>query len=241
LNAPVHIRLSDQPVLSWRNGGGSMSDLWVWPAASGWDSAWRCRISVATIDRSGPFSSFPGVGRWFALLDGDGVALDFQDRSIKLQPGDPACFFEGNEAPQCRLLGAPARALNLMVQASGTGNRLAASGMMAPLESNHSWSAGKALQSGLFTTAAGRLYRDGHHAIQVAAQSLVWSQTAEAGDWRFEADSVRSTTAPAALSTAPSAASSAASSTASATASSANEQPSAQTLAWRIGYFGSPS
>lgn len=225
----MQIRLSDQPVLGWRNGGGSMSDLWVWPAAPGWDSAWRCRISVATIDRSGPFSSFPGVGRWFALLDGHGVALDFQDRSIELQPGDPACFFEGDEAPQCRLLGGPARALNLMVQSSETGDRLAASGMMAPLDSNQSYSAGKAVQSGLFTMAVGRLYRDGHQAIEVAADCLVWSQTAEKGDWRFEAHSARSTNPSTALSTARSA------------APSANEQPSAQAPAWRIGYFGSPS
>jgi environmental stress-induced protein Ves len=37
-------------------------------------SAWRVRISRADIDRDGPFSAYPGVERWFAVLPATGRA-----------------------------------------------------------------------------------------------------------------------------------------------------------------------
>ncbi len=207
MSTPQQIRLSDQLLLNWRNGGGSMRHLWVWPRAnhrddhsdehrnnnqnSDWDAAWQCRISVANIDRSGPFSSFPGVARWFTLIEGQGVALEFKDRTVVLQVGDAPCFFEGAEAPHCRLLSGPCRALNLMTQSPQTHAPLASSGMLRLLDTGQSWSAGLAnqaglvSQAGLFTTVAGHLHRDGHSVIEVAAETLVWSPIADPGVWRF--------------------------------------------------------
>ena len=59
------------PPQPWRNGGGVTRELLAWP--DGGD--WRVRVSVADIDADGPFSAFPGVERWFAVLEGAGVAL----------------------------------------------------------------------------------------------------------------------------------------------------------------------
>ena len=187
MKLPRQIRLRDQVSLPWRNGGGSMRDLWLWPgqadeasadnlsAGNGhWDADWQCRISIANIDQSGPFSSFPGIGRWFALINGAGVSLEFEDRSVVLKPGDPGCFFDGGEVPYCHLSGGPAQALNLMVRAEAGVGALASLGMLETLNNHQSWSSGNATQAGLFTNAAGLLFCDGQNTVAVEAQSLVW-------------------------------------------------------------------
>ena len=60
--------LTPQP---WKNGGGKTRELLAWPHPSDW----ILRLSVADIEADGPFSSFPGVQRWFAVLRGNGVRL----------------------------------------------------------------------------------------------------------------------------------------------------------------------
>ena len=64
----------------WRNGGGVTRELLTWPPLSGDD--WAVRVSVATIDKDGPFSAFPGIQRWFAVLDGAGVQLLWRQYSL---------------------------------------------------------------------------------------------------------------------------------------------------------------
>lgn len=177
-----------------------MRDLWLWPAqpdkpgaenrSAGhghWDADWRCRISIANIDQSGPFSSFPGIGRWFALINGAGVTLEFKDRSIVLKPGDPGYCFDGEETVYCHLSGGPTQALNLMVRAEAGIGALDSLGMLEPLNNHQSWSAGNATQAGMFTNAAGQLFCDGQNTIAVDAQSLVWLPESTNTFWRFEA------------------------------------------------------
>lgn len=101
------------PPQPWKNGGGVTRELWREPAAGG---DWRLRLSVAEIARDGPFSAFPGVVRWFAVLDGAGVVLDLDGVERVLRPGDPPLRFDGATAPGCRLLDGPTRDLNLMLQ-----------------------------------------------------------------------------------------------------------------------------
>ena len=55
----------------WKNGGGVTRELLTWPVADDW----RVRVSIADVERDGRFSSFPGVRRWFAVLEGEGVRL----------------------------------------------------------------------------------------------------------------------------------------------------------------------
>ena len=45
---------------------------------------WQVRVSVAEIGQDGPFSAFPGVTRWFTVLKGAGVELDFAGRPVRL-------------------------------------------------------------------------------------------------------------------------------------------------------------
>ncbi len=110
----------------WKNGGGVTRELLCWEAPSpnpDHDSArradqptWALRVSVADIDRDGPFSSYPGIDRVFAVLDGAGVDLEIDDRVSRMTPESSPLAFAGEAAVQCRLTGGPSRDLNLMVR-----------------------------------------------------------------------------------------------------------------------------
>jgi len=100
----------------WRNGGGVTRELLAWPEPDDW----QFRISVAEICRDGAFSLYPGVERWFAVLDGEGVALRIDGSEYRQQPHDAALRFAGEAQVHCQLLGGPTRDLNLMLRhASG--------------------------------------------------------------------------------------------------------------------------
>ena len=149
------------PAEAWRNGGGVTRELLAWPPGD----AWQLRVSIADIDRSGPFSAFPGVVRWFAVLEGEGVALDLPGGAVNLRPGDAARCFDGAAAPGCHLLDGPTRDLNLMLRRAEGGLQL--------LEEGATWQPIGA-QCGLFTPVPGRLEVDGEGWQTVPAMSLWW-------------------------------------------------------------------
>lgn len=100
--------------MPWRNGAGSSDQILSWPADDDERFVWRA--ALATIERPGPFSVWPGIERAFALVGGDPVVLDFDARPpVSVRRGDVARF-RGEDAPACRLGGGSARAFNLMVR-----------------------------------------------------------------------------------------------------------------------------
>ena len=80
----------------WKNGGGSTTEIAVAPPGAGFDD-FDWRVSLATITQDGPFSVFPGIDRTLALVDGDGVLLDFGDERVVLSPSEPLIEFAGEE------------------------------------------------------------------------------------------------------------------------------------------------
>ena len=66
-----HDDMAPQP---WKNGGGITRDQLAWPDAA----HWQLRISVAEVARAGPFSAYPGIQRWFAVVQGAGVVLQLK-------------------------------------------------------------------------------------------------------------------------------------------------------------------
>jgi hypothetical protein len=106
------IRLQDTPVSPWKNGGGTTQSLVCWPSPSDW----VFRMSVARIDSDGPFSEFKGVDRWFAVLSGEGVVLQFPERRVEAGALDAAVQFSGDLPCQCSLINGPTVDFNLMVQ-----------------------------------------------------------------------------------------------------------------------------
>ena len=100
----------------WANRGGATRALLAWPDPA----RWALRVSVAEVERAGPFSVLPGVDRWFAVLAGDGVRLATAGRaSVVVRPGDGEMHaFPGDDATDCELLGGATRDLNVMVRRS---------------------------------------------------------------------------------------------------------------------------
>jgi environmental stress-induced protein Ves len=96
----------------WRNGGGLTRELLAWPSRDDW----ALRISVADIRADGPFSAFPGVDRWFAVLEGNGVNLQLPEGSQRVEVNSAPLHFRGEHAPNCTLVDGPTRDLNLMVR-----------------------------------------------------------------------------------------------------------------------------
>jgi len=161
---PQLVTLADTPPRPWRNGGGVTRELLAWPEGGDW----RVRISVAEIETDGPFSTFPGVERWFAVLEGGGVALTIAGVEHRCRAGDAALSFPGDAPVDCRLLRGTSRDLNLMLR----GGR----GAMQPVVDGEAW-APPAGRCGLYALAAGRCQVDAA-AIDLPAGSLAWFDAA---------------------------------------------------------------
>ena len=113
---PTVVRVADIAPVPWRNGGGVTRELLAWPDPQDW----LLRVSVADILASGPFSVYPGIDRWCAVLDGGTVCLETAGTEPKeltaLQPALHA--FSGDLATHCMALGPATRDFNLMARRS---------------------------------------------------------------------------------------------------------------------------
>lgn len=171
MTAPHVVALADCPAQPWRNGGGITHDLLAWPPGDAGGPAWQLRVSVATIARDGPFSSFAGVQRWFTVLSGAGVRLQWSRGDVCLVPGDPPLAFDGADAPGCTLLAGSTRDLNLMALQGAGRARMTIAVAGQPLTGRHRW-------RGLYTTAPAVLQTaDSRQAL--AAHSLAWTESAD--------------------------------------------------------------
>ena len=173
------VRFDDIKPQPWRNGGGVTRELLTWPDANNW----LMRLSVADIERDGPFSAFPGIDRWFAVLTGHGVQLGMPGRAI--QAGESPVHFDGATAPDCKLINGSTRDLNLMIR------RDSASGWMKRAESGVQWQLLPNAQPepyvgigirGVFTLESCELRCDGNGAIAVPAMSVAWTTDARASE-----------------------------------------------------------
>jgi environmental stress-induced protein Ves len=85
-------------------------------------------MSVAEIARSGPFSQFDGVDRWFSVLSGKGVQLDVGKHpnaaAHRLTPEAAPLCFAGNLPADCTLIDGAAQAFNLMLRRGSAQGRM---------------------------------------------------------------------------------------------------------------------
>lgn len=159
----------------WKNGGGTARDLLMWPDPSNWG----LRISVAEITRDGPFSDYTGFDRWFAVLQGTGVALQLGSDRWEQRLGAPPLRFDGALAPMCWLTDdQPTRDLNLLVR------RDAGRGSMATAHVEQDWVSPMAWRA-LFTTHALDLLIDGEVGVHVPGAALIWGEQAAQQRWRI--------------------------------------------------------
>jgi len=178
------VRLADCTPQPWRNGGGVTRELLIWTrpnrvSSESTGSDWSVRVSVADIAHDGPFSSFPGIDRYFAVLEGEGVELGLDAGRTAQRRDDPPLFFEGESPVSCRLLQGPTRDLNLMGRRSH-GQLLMQEARQHPLlDAGLHW-------RGVFCFDSVTLnFGHGQSDVEVAAGTLCWSATASDAPWRF--------------------------------------------------------
>lgn len=106
------VQLSEVLPHPWRNAAGVTRELVAWPDSANW--LWR--MSVAEVGDSGPFSSFEGVQRWFAVLDGAGLRLTVGQSTHQLTAASEPLCFDGAIPVVCNLLNGATQDFNLMVR-----------------------------------------------------------------------------------------------------------------------------
>jgi len=163
---------------SWKNGGGTTRDLLVWPDPA----AWQLRISVAAIERDGSFSDFGGIERWFAVVEGAGVALQLGGTRREVRRGAPPLRFDGALAPMCWLLDGPTSDLNLLVP------RSAGSAAMHDAAPGRDWTSSTPWRA-LVCAGAADLWIDDRPAASTRGSALLWSTQAAQQRWRLQPQS----------------------------------------------------
>ena len=106
------IRYADHALVPWKNGLGMTREV-----AGGADPDGRMlwRISLATVDRDGPFSDFTGCKRIIMMLEGGGMTLDFgpHGSAVLDRPFVPVTF-DGAWPTSATLRNGPTRDLNVV-------------------------------------------------------------------------------------------------------------------------------
>jgi environmental stress-induced protein Ves len=109
----ILLREAEYITVPWKNGGGLTREILKVPVDA---TAFDWRLSLATIEQPGPFSTFEDYDRTLVLVRGAGVELDFgaYGRAVLRTPGQLAAF-DGSWATSCTLLDGPSSDLNLIV------------------------------------------------------------------------------------------------------------------------------
>lgn len=150
------VSAADVQPQAWKNKGGTTRELLAWPHAHDW----ALRISVARVERDGPFSAFPGVHRWLAVIKGAGLRLFDWPQGI----GDEPLRFDGGLAPEAELIKGETEVFNVM-ERRGNLEVEPASHVLLP---RTPW-------VGLFTVEGG-LLEHGHRAMPLAPLTLAWCE-----------------------------------------------------------------
>ncbi len=107
--------LPDEP---WRNGGGRTRTIAMQSREAG-EPPWDWRISVATVERSGPFSAFADVDRASLLLGSGQIELSAAGEATRrLQRPGEVMAYRGDAAWQATVQrdGSPLLLLNVMTR-----------------------------------------------------------------------------------------------------------------------------
>jgi environmental stress-induced protein Ves len=108
------IRAADCRVMPWKNGGGSTTEIAIYPPASELDE-FHWRVSMATVGSDGPFSPFPNIDRTLTVLEGAGIDLFIgTDAPVTLTTDSPPFDFPGDVPTVATLLEGEIRDFNVM-------------------------------------------------------------------------------------------------------------------------------
>jgi environmental stress-induced protein Ves len=118
-DVPLDVRcLAELSPVAWANGGGLTTELAsgkIDATADAASAAWDWRISVARIERSGPFSALPGIGRALIPLTADLSELRIDGNPHRVRR-HAIVRFDGGSEVVCGPVPAPVHVLNVMVR-----------------------------------------------------------------------------------------------------------------------------
>src|SRR5207253_9624596 len=100
------LRAAERPPTPWKNGGGLTREVIVHPSGSDL-TRFDWRVSLAEIRAPGPFSSFPGIDRRMAVLEGRLSLSIGKGGGMIATPGTPALTFPGEAAAVADPCGGP--------------------------------------------------------------------------------------------------------------------------------------
>jgi environmental stress-induced protein Ves len=114
-------RIAEHRAMPWANGIGTSYEV-----ASDRDASdhWSWRIAIAPVVQDGPFSPLAGVDRELVVIEGNGMVLDVDGKSLECLPGQ-VVQFSGDATTFARLVDGPVVDLGLMTvrgSVSGTMN-----------------------------------------------------------------------------------------------------------------------
>lgn len=110
MKLPQTRRFSELMPVAWQNGGGVTREV-ARQEPDGESPGWR--VSIAELDRPGPFSVMAGVRRHFTVIGANPVTLVVAGQEVILASLE-SLVFDGEAAVSCLLPEGPSRALNLM-------------------------------------------------------------------------------------------------------------------------------
>jgi environmental stress-induced protein Ves len=147
------VRESEQKRMPWKNGSGETIEIAYGPSGSTLEN-FDWRISRARVERSGPFSFFPGIDRTLAVLDGDNLQLRIDDAPPAiLSSGSPPLSFAGEARVESQVEH-PILDLNVMTRRGRFVHRLTA---LAPGQPA-SLQAANGVVSAIFTTGMAEIH-----------------------------------------------------------------------------------
>jgi len=108
------LRARDRVASPWKNGGGTTTEVARFPPGADLENfGWR--VSIAKVERGGPFSSFPGIDRQLALLEGR-LSLTIAGRTVALSADGEPIQFPGDVATEAAIHEGPVTDLNVMTR-----------------------------------------------------------------------------------------------------------------------------
>jgi environmental stress-induced protein Ves len=120
--------------MRWKNGGGETIEIAAHPeGATLADFDWR--VSMARVETDGAFSTFPGIDRTLAILDGAGMILTIDNGApIELTATASPFSFDGAAATSARLRDGPVVDLNLMTRRARYAHRMTRLSLTEPAQ-----------------------------------------------------------------------------------------------------------
>ncbi|HUA80645.1 MAG TPA: HutD family protein [Dyella sp.] len=148
---------------AWANGAGTTTVM-----ASGPDTRWTWRLSIADIAQACDFSAYPDTQRQFVALDAP-VQLRFENGRelslLRLQ----ITRFDGADAPHVALPEGPTRAFNLMLRGDAQGELIA-----RPLNGSM-WLPARASWRWFVHVVGGRAeVKTAHECVEVSGGANLW-------------------------------------------------------------------